>query len=520
MFKIFNTLLAIVFFSCVTYGQTSLNMKKMASVDVEPTNSKHSDIWGYTWGNKEFAIIGSNSFSTIYDVTDCANPIQVFQWDDDAFGTSPNNSNSWRDYKDYRGYVYGVCDACNEGLQIISKDLNYQFQTTDEFTNCHNIFIDEKSGRLYAAGTSTNNRGLWVYDLNNNPRDPELLAEIDFQDWDGIAGGANWYVHDVYVRNDTAYCSHGYRGHAVWDMQDLTNIIQVGQVIEDNDGYNHSSWVHPELPYEYVAREVPAELPLEVYDNSDWSDITIVNDFFHNNDSGNSTPSTPHNPFIHTDRLFVSNYADGIKVYSLDDPINPTIEAYYDTNTSSAPGSGSYNGCWGAYPFLPSGCIVASDRETGLYTLRLTVAPRRDVEVKDVDILLSEPGAGFVFINENDEYWKLTVNNSGKFETINIGSAPTNVTEMKNANMKLSKLSAKVHMTSPNGSTWRFAVTNAGTLTTPQLIAGGGLPANLLTMEDNDVYFSQYAAGLELTSPGGNCYRVIVAGSNDIPLQC
>jgi hypothetical protein len=65
--------------------------------------------------------------------------------------------------------------------------------------------------------------------------------------------------------------------------------------------------------------------------------------------------------------VFTSYYYDGIYVFDISDPVNPTIAGFYDTYPD--PNLGFYRGAWGVYPFLPSGHILASDMETGLYVL-------------------------------------------------------------------------------------------------------------------------------------------------------
>jgi hypothetical protein len=64
----------------------------------------------------------------------------------------------------------------------------------------------------------------------------------------------------------------------------------------------------------------------------------------------------------------VSYYHDGVQVYDISDPMNPVNIAYYDTYTQHTNYNG-YQGCWGVYPFLPSGIILASDFENGLFVL-------------------------------------------------------------------------------------------------------------------------------------------------------
>tara|TARA_B100001964_G_scaffold127658_1_gene141194 strand:+ start:52 stop:777 length:726 start_codon:yes stop_codon:yes gene_type:complete len=54
---------------------------------------------------------------------------------------------------------------------------------------------------------------------------------------------------------------------------------------------------------------------------------------------------------------------DGTRVLNITDPVNPVEVGYYDT--SDLPGY--YDGNWGTYAYLPSGYIVSSDRQNGLF---------------------------------------------------------------------------------------------------------------------------------------------------------
>ncbi|HIE70577.1 MAG TPA: choice-of-anchor B family protein, partial [Planctomycetes bacterium] len=85
---------------------------------------------------------------------------------------------------------------------------------------------------------------------------------------------------------------------------------------------------------------------------------------------GQFTPNSsaiPHNAFIVGDKVHVSWYTEGYRCIDISDPNNPVEVASYDTWPGS---SGGFNGCWGCYPFLPSGNILVSDRSTGLYIVR------------------------------------------------------------------------------------------------------------------------------------------------------
>ena len=72
-----------------------------------------------------------------------------------------------------------------------------------------------------------------------------------------------------------------------------------------------------------------------------------------------------HNLYVRpgTDLLIISYYADGTRILDISDPTNPAEVAYYDTSNIE----GLYVGNWGTYAYLPSGYIISSDRQNGLF---------------------------------------------------------------------------------------------------------------------------------------------------------
>src|SRR5690606_38295279 len=66
--------------------------------------------------------------------------------------------------------------------------------------------------------------------------------------------------------------------------------------------------------------------------------------------------------------IVISYYHDGVQVYDISDPRNPVRAGFYDTYPENTNFSG-FQGCWGVYPYLPSGNIIASDITHGLFVL-------------------------------------------------------------------------------------------------------------------------------------------------------
>jgi choice-of-anchor B domain-containing protein len=351
------------------HAQQSMNMTLLDTWDVDTLpmsgSIQYNEIWGHVdCDGGEYAILGSASRVHFIDLADPSNVEEIASF-------AGGQTTIWRDMKTYKDRAYAVSDNTNEGLMIfdlsdLPNSVTKTYHSTEFFGRSHNIFIDEEHGRLYSVGTDTRNGGVIVLDLNDDLDNPTLLASVNFPANPSTGLG---YAHDIYVRDNIAYGSHGYLGFFIWDMTDPTTPILLAS--QNTGGYNHSSWVSEDGGFAIYAEEVPIGRPLGVINLENLANEFIeIDTTFKFPLNPNDDNNRPHNPFIRGDYLFCSYYHDGIQVFDVSDPLNPSTAAYYDTNPSDTAYAG-FEGNWGAYPFLPSGLILASDVLTGLYVLEL-----------------------------------------------------------------------------------------------------------------------------------------------------
>ncbi|MFT7604917.1 MAG: choice-of-anchor B domain-containing protein [Saprospiraceae bacterium] len=400
--------------STLGYTQVSLNMSLLGNYDNDmlPTHSygTFNDVWGYVdANNREYAIMGSAAFIHFFDVTDPANLVEIA-------AIAGGDTTVWRDFKVYGDRIYAVSDGAQEGLIIFDASSlpaapTITYQSTAFFGSCHNIQIDEVNGRLYAVGTNTQNKGLIVFDIATNPDQPQLLGNVNLES--GMIGG---YIHDLYVKDNIAYCSHGNTSSfVIWDFTDAAAPEYIASFV--SNGYNHSNWVSEDGNTVIFAEEVPTGLPLGLLDISDMANdnLSLYQYFKFPLLAPDHEGSTPHNPFILGDLAFTSYYEDGVQVFDISDPNNPHTVAYYDTYPNNTEYNG-YKGCWGVYPYLPSGNILASDFNSGLFVLRLD----GDVSTDD----LGEVKSFRIF--PNPVYEELTV----EMETVSAQEVNFQITSM------------------------------------------------------------------------------------------
>ncbi|MEM6320502.1 MAG: choice-of-anchor B family protein [Bacteroidota bacterium] len=321
----------------------------------------YNDVWGYVdFSGKEYAIIGSQQKVHFLEVTNPTNPVLV-----DEFSLGSNTS--WRDIKTFNHYVYAVSEGfTKEGLAIFDLcgieqgKIKLVSQQNTVFGKAHNLFVDTKNERLYVVGSDTQSRGIIIYDLSENPENPTVLASTT------LPGG---YIHDVFIQNNLAFCSHGYNGLYVYDVTDPSNIVFKASI--ETGGYNHSSWILQDGKHLVYAQEIPTGLPLGMlnYEDYESNDLELITNFKKPLLAPEHTGSTPHNPYVVGDYAVVSYYEDGVVLFDVSNPTQPDTVAYFDTYPSNETYTG-YAGCWGVYPFLPSGNILASDISNGLFVLK------------------------------------------------------------------------------------------------------------------------------------------------------
>ena len=323
-------------------------------------NSAYNEVWGLAINDKEIAIIGTTLGTHFIDVTDPNNPIELM----DAFvaGAAQGSNIIHRDFHDYNGYLYVVCDEDGAStLQIIDlSDLpnstTVVYDSNEILQRSHNIFIDSTHARLYACGVRKATSGgfthIQVIDISN-PVEPVLL-----NDYNGAP-----YAHDIFVEDNIAYANCGGDGLFIVDFTDATSPTVLGSMTTyTQQGYNHSGWTDKTGKYYFMADET-WDSDLKVVDIDDLDDLSVISTF----NAEQTLTTIPHNLITRCDRLYVSYYYDGLQVFDVSDPANPVRIYYYDTST--IPNTNGYAGAWGVYPFLPSGNILVSDMQNGLFVL-------------------------------------------------------------------------------------------------------------------------------------------------------
>lgn len=350
-------------------AQDSLNVSKLfhwddAAIPEGTANfqNQYNDVWGYAANGREYAFLGSSLGVHVFDVTDPVNSVLI----DQVPGRFSGVGVTHRDYKVFEDHLFATCDQGASSLQVM--DLQYLpdsvhvvYDSDSLLVRAHNIQIDPVHKRLYTCGGSTH---FSVYDISN-PSNPSLLSdcEADIPWWAAEVS----YVHDCFVRDNIVWCNDGDALHVI-DFTDVEDPVILGSLTSyAGQGYNHSGWMNDQGMLYAMADETHGS-PLKFVDATQLNDLEVVSTVT----SGVDPTSILHNPFFTGDLVHVAYYYDGYWLWDLSDPLQPILLGYYDTNTS--PNTDSYRGAWGTYPFLPSGHVLVSDMQTGLWVLDIDQA--------------------------------------------------------------------------------------------------------------------------------------------------
>ncbi len=363
-------------------------LSRLAPADMgamtENGQSTLNDLWGWTDAETgmEVAVIGRSNGTSFVDVTDPSSPQYL--------GNLPLRAgtvaSSWRDVKVYADHVYITADnADGAGVQIFDlRQLrglasgSRTFAETavyDGISRAHNLVINEDSGFLYVVGSggeSSCGGGLHMVDISE-PASPQFVA--CFSD-PGTGRAGTGYVHDAqcvtYQGPDTDHtgreiCFGLNETHVtISDVTDKTAALPLARASYPNVAYVHQGWLSADQRYFFQGDELDEQQGITtsrrtlVWDVSDLDDPVLATEYF--------APGTSidHNMYVVGNRLYQSNYVDGLQVIDISDPENPQQIGFFDTQ--SVPGT--WSGSWSNYPFFRSGAIAVTSSHDGLFMVQ------------------------------------------------------------------------------------------------------------------------------------------------------
>ncbi|GAA4944750.1 hypothetical protein GCM10023314_17210 [Algibacter agarivorans] len=338
--------------------------------------SAGNDSWGWvdpTTG-KEYAIMCLNNGVTFIDITDTSSPIYLGK-----LPTASINS-PWRDVKVYNNYAFIVADrATTHGIQIFDLTRLRNVTNTPEtftadarytgFGSAHNIVINEATGYAYAVGTSRTGTfaGGPLFINIQNP-----LSSID-------SGGFTGYAHDAqavtYKGPDVDHIGKeiligsNETEIVIVDVTDKANPIELSTISYNNVGYTHQGWFTEDMKYFILGDELD-EVNIGTNTRTIIFDFTDLDSPKYHMDYLGASGAIDHNGYVKGDSYFQASYTAGMRILDISNIAGKSISeiGFFDTYPDN--NGTSFNGAWTVYPYFPSGNIIISDINRGLFVVR------------------------------------------------------------------------------------------------------------------------------------------------------
>ena len=364
-------------------GVDLLSVLKPEDLGAREENTTHvlNDLWGWSDPESplEVALVGRTDGTSFVDVTDPFNPVYLGNLPR-RVGTNPT---SWRDIKVHANHAFiGADSAPNSGVQIFDLTQLRSFSGTpqeyeptavyDGVSRLHNLYINEATATLFIVGADGGNvcgRGLHMVDISE-PTSPSLSGCFSHL---GTGRQLDGYTHDtqciVYDGPDSDYegreiCFSSNETHvSIADVTDKDAPEAISSASYPNVAYAHQGWLSADRHYFFQGDELDENNGLVsfrrtlVWDVQDLDDPVLAAEY--------SAPGTSidHNMYVVGDRLYQSNYVDGLQVLDISNPEQPVEIASFDTH----PASGKWSGSWSNYPFFRNGAIAVSSSHFGLF---------------------------------------------------------------------------------------------------------------------------------------------------------
>ncbi len=333
-----------------------------------------NDIWGWhdAQTGREYALMGMSNGTAFVDVTEPRNPVFL--------GRLPTATlaSPWRDIKVHSNHAYIVADESGtHGMQVfdltrLRDPAGSQTFAADviygDFETAHNLAINEETGFAYVVGSNTCQRGLHMVDLDmpNNPLFAGCHDEASTHDTQCVV-----YRGPDSEHHGRELCFSSNEDHvAIVDVTDKIAPLTLSSTDYPERAFVHQGWLTEDQALFLLGDELD-ELRLGVPTRTHVFDVSDVDapEYLHAHEL--DTDATDHNLYVLGERVFAANYTSGLRVLRLVDPATGRLEeeAFFDTFPD---GDGpDFDGAWSVYPYLPSGTIIVSDIQSGLFVLTM-----------------------------------------------------------------------------------------------------------------------------------------------------
>lgn len=343
-------------------------------------STEGNDCWGWTdpMNGKEYAIMGCSSHTAFIDISNPAAPVYLGK-----VNSHNNISSSWRDIKVYSNYAFIVSEATGHGMQvfdltrlrgvsipqIFAPDTRYA-----GFGNCHNIAINVETGFAYCLGTNTFGGGPHVVNIQN-PLAPVFSFGYSAQNYCHDAQIVSYKGPDTEHVGKEIFFGSNTNKLVIIDVTNKLSPVLLSIFTYANTSYTHQGWLTPGHNY-FILGDEADETTFGFNTRSIMVDLTNLDNPVLKGNYFGTTLAIDHNGYTKDNEFYLANYRAGLRILNTSNIASSgTMNeiAYFDTYPTS--NSANFNGVWSVYPYYPSGNIIISDIERGLFVVKKQVPP-------------------------------------------------------------------------------------------------------------------------------------------------
>jgi choice-of-anchor B domain-containing protein len=319
--------------------------------------------------------MGLDNGVAFVDVTNPSEPVFV--------GKLPQHTtvSVWRDVRVYRDHAFVVSEAEGHGMQVFdlsrlrgvnpaqmpvtfTEDAHY-----GEVSNVHTMAITEESGLAVLVGTNTCNAGLHFVDI----RDPLNPTFAGCFDEDGYTHETQCWIYagpDTEHRGREICLAFNEDTVTIVDATDRENPVMLARGTYPTPGYTHQGWFTDDMRYILINDELdetqgfaPSARTI-IMDLADLDSPEYVGAYL------SPVPSIDHNLYIHDGKAYEANYTAGLRILDVSGIAQGRLSevAFFDSFPQND--ATTFAGAWNVNPFLPSGIVLVSDINGGLFILR------------------------------------------------------------------------------------------------------------------------------------------------------
>jgi len=255
-----------------------------------------------------------------------------------------------------------------------------RIETPDLPGGFHNIFIYKHSNDRVYLFTTASAPGALIYDLGmivDGDLENSRVGMVPIPESPMGSGSGRGY-HDFYVgyhpdTGEDRFYGGGTGGYYIYDVSSLES-PELRITLTGVSGVNYGHTFTPSPDGRYVIAETEYQYaPLRIFDLQPALDGEVQNIRNPISAFTGNWKNLVHNHEVRWPYVFVSGYLDGLQIFNLQDPEDPTTAGFYDTyiGPPNPVRAAMFNGAFGVDVRNADGLIVVSDMSTGLWTFRM-----------------------------------------------------------------------------------------------------------------------------------------------------